>query len=239
VSNPFPAATGVTHLAVYDWSGPDGRPGGSAHVHLACTEGYVVLGGSGRLQTLGPDGFAEVALTPLTVTWFGPGIIHRLINDGDLRILVVMQNSGLPEAGDAVLTFPPEYLTDPGTYQATAAPPDPERGEAAANEVARRRAELAIQGFLALQQRCAAEGTAALDEFYAAAAALVRPRVPAWRDVWERGALSAAHRTGEQLDALAEGRFAHLHDGRLTVLAPPDDRGYGMCGRLATYPGVG
>jgi hypothetical protein len=33
----FPAGTAVTFLTVYDWSGPDGVVGASAHVHLACT----------------------------------------------------------------------------------------------------------------------------------------------------------------------------------------------------------
>ena len=32
--------------------------------------------------------------------------LHRAVNDGDLQVVVVMRNSGLPEAGDAVLTFP-------------------------------------------------------------------------------------------------------------------------------------
>ena len=36
--------------------------------------------------------------------------------DGDPDILLVMQNAGLPEAGDAVLTFPPEVLADPEAY---------------------------------------------------------------------------------------------------------------------------
>jgi mannose-6-phosphate isomerase-like protein (cupin superfamily) len=104
----FPGGTAVSLLAVYDWPGPDGAPGGSAHVHLACTEAYVVVGGRGRLQTLSAGGYAETPLTPLTVAWFSPGVIHRLINDGGLQILVVMQNGGLPEAGDSVLTFPPK-----------------------------------------------------------------------------------------------------------------------------------
>ena len=32
----------ITVLDVYDWPAPDGLPGGSAHIHLASTEGYVV-----------------------------------------------------------------------------------------------------------------------------------------------------------------------------------------------------
>ncbi|MFF6802220.1 hypothetical protein [Streptomyces sp. NPDC012616] len=31
-------------------------------------------------------------------------------DEGDLRITGLMRNSGLPEAGDAVLTLPPRYL---------------------------------------------------------------------------------------------------------------------------------
>jgi hypothetical protein len=236
----FPGGTEVSHLAVYDWSGPDGRPGGAAHMHLVCTEGYVVVGGSGRLQTLGPDGFSEIRLTPLTVAWFGPGIIHRLVNDGDLRLLVVMQNSGLPEAGDAVLTFPAEYLTDSDTYRAAAARPtdvaDGAGGAAVVEAAARRRAALAVNGFLRLRQRVAAEGPSALDEFYAAAAALLRPRLPAWRDTWREGAWESARATGEQLDALAAGDVTHLYRSELAVIAPPSSRDYGMCGRLAGYP---
>lgn len=228
----FPAGTAVTFLTVYDWSGPDGVTGGSAHVHLACTEGYVVLRGRGRLQTLSQDGFTETPLTPMTVAWFSPGVIHRLINDGDLQILVVMQNAGLPEAGDSVLTFPPSHLASPDAYRAVATLPGPEAQAAAA----RRRKDLAIEGFLRLREQVTEAGPKALDEFYAAAADLVRDAVPAWRERWQAGPLAAAAATGEQLDMLSQRRTGYLHQGRLSVIAPPEDRGYGMCGRLATFP---
>jgi hypothetical protein len=237
----FPGGTAVSLLAVYDWSGPDGVAGGSAHVHLACTEGYVVVGGHGRLQTLSADGYAQTPLTPLTVAWFSPGVIHRLINDGGLQILVVMQNGGLPEAGDSVFTFPPEHLADPRVYRAAASlpasaatptsPDDP--GPASA---ARARKDLAVAGFIQLRERVAAEGQRALDDFYAAAAALVRGQLPAWRETWEAGPFAAAVKTGNQIGLLASGIHEHLREGRLTVLGPRADRGYGMCGRLAAYP---
>jgi mannose-6-phosphate isomerase-like protein (cupin superfamily) len=235
----FPGGTAVSHLAVYDWSSPDGLTGGSAHVHLACTEGYVVLGGQGRLQTLGPDGYAETPLAPMTVAWFSPGVIHRLVNEGDLQILVVMQNGGLPEAGDCVLTFPPGQLADPQAYRKAASLADQPATRASDAAAARHRKNLAVQGFLDLRDRIARDGREALDEFYAAAAALVRDRVPAWRDTWAEGPLAAAVRTGEQLDTLARGGHGHLHEGRLTVLGARPDRQYGNCGRLATYqPGM-
>jgi mannose-6-phosphate isomerase-like protein (cupin superfamily) len=248
----FPGGTAVSLLAVYDWPGPDGVAGGSAHVHLACTEGYVVVGGRGRLQTLSGDGYAETLLTPLTVAWFSPGVIHRLINDGGLQILVVMQNGGLPEAGDSVLTFPPEHLADPRAYRAaaslpasataTASPGDPATATAAgpddpaAARGARARKDLAVAGFIQLRERVAAEGPRALDDFYAAAAALVHEQLPAWREAWEAGPFAAAVKTGNQIGLLASGIHEHLRKGRLTVLGPRADRGYGMCGRLAAYP---
>ncbi len=237
----FPGGTAVTHLAVYDWVGPDGLAGGSPHLHLACAEGYVVLSGAGRLQTLSTDGFAETPLTPLTVAWFSPGVVHRLINDGSLEILVVMQNSGLPESGDSVLTFPPEYLAELGVYRPAAtldqgAQDSPERPDGVAG-AARRRQHLAVEGFLLLRERLERDGPEALAAFYAAAAALVRSRVPSWSDIWRQSALAAAVRTGEHLEQLASGSHEHLADGHLTVPPAPASRTYGMCGRLLAYPG--
>jgi len=223
----FPGAVALTVLDVYDWVAPDGLRGGSAHVHLASTEGYVVLDGRGRLQTLGAQGYAEAGLQPGDCLWFTPGIIHRLVNEGGLRLLVVMQNAGLPEAGDAVLTFPPEVLADPAAYRRAAALPA--AGEAMP-DAARRRRDLAIEGYLALRDG----GPAALEGFYAAAVRLVGGRVPQWRDRWQAGALGAATATGRQLDQIAAGDAAHLADGMLRR-SGPGARGYGMCGRLTPY----
>ena len=104
----FPGGTAVSGLKVYEWAADDGLCGGSPHVHLACTEAYVVVSGEGALQTLTAQGLSEIPLRAGTVAWFGPGTIHRAVNgDGSLRVVVLMQNGGLPEAGDAVLTFPP------------------------------------------------------------------------------------------------------------------------------------
>src|ERR671933_2756540 len=113
----LPGAIGITHLKVYDTPAPDGLVGGSPHVHFACTEAYAVTGGRGAVQTLSAAGFDETALTPGELFWFTPGVIHRLINyDGQLEILVLMQNAGLPEAGDFALTFPVETLRDEQAY---------------------------------------------------------------------------------------------------------------------------
>lgn len=119
----LPGAVAVSHLRVYDWPTEDGLRGGTPHLHLTCSEGYVVVGGAGSVQTLTASGFRQTALAAGSLVWFTPGTIHRLVNDDALRIVVLMQNSGLPEAGDAVLTLPPRYLTDTDTYRAAAALP--------------------------------------------------------------------------------------------------------------------
>jgi len=233
----FPGATGVTVLDVYDWVAPDGLRGGSAHVHLASTEGYVVLSGAGRLQTLGAQGHAETLLRPGDCLWFTPGTIHRLVNDGDLRLLVVMQNAGLPEHGDAVLTFPPDVLADPAAYaRAASLAGDPAAGGSPA-EAARRRASLAIEGYLVLREQVADKGPAALDDFYAVALRLAGGHADDWRERWRAGALATAELTGVHLDEIGAGMAGHLAAASLwRIEQSPGERSYGMCGRLTTYP---
>lgn len=115
---PFPGGTGLTALDVYDWSSEDGLCGGTPHVHLACSECYVVVSGHGALHTLTVDDVREVTLDPGDVVWFTPGTVHRSVNaDGSLRVVAVMSNGGLPEAGDAVMTLPSAYLADPERYR--------------------------------------------------------------------------------------------------------------------------
>ena len=233
----FPGGTGVTKLRVYDWPCPDGLRGGSAHIHLASTEGYAVIAGAGRLQTLSRDGCAEVPLRPGDCLWFTPGTVHRLVNeDGNLRILVVMQNAGLPEAGDAVLTFPPEVLADPDRYAAAATLPAAGAEDDLAS-AARRRRDLAIEGYLALRERVAAAGPGGLEDFLAAAERLVSRRIPDWRRRWQEQAAAVAGLTGQHLAGLAAGRAGHLRAAAVQyVPSPAGPRGFGMCGRLTPYP---
>ncbi|MBG0856911.1 cupin [Streptomyces spinoverrucosus] len=228
----LPGGVAVSHLSVYDWPAADGVCGGTPHLHLTCSEAYVVTGGHGAVQTLTTSGYEVTPLAAGTVAWFTPGTIHRLVNDDDLRITVLMQNSGLPEAGDAVLTLPPEYLTDPETYAAaTTIPADAPVAEQ--ERVARARRDLALEGYRALR----ASGPEALAEFHRAAGALVRPRLAEWRDRWRRGAEAAAAATGEQLDRLERGDVSHLA-GAVVRSEQPSARGkFGMCGRLDVYPG--
>jgi hypothetical protein len=211
---------------VYRWPAEDGRCGGSPHIHLTCTEAYVTVSGTGSLQTLTTDGLKEVPLSAGTVVWFGPGTVHRAINgDGDLQVIVIMQNGGLPEAGDAVLTYPAEVLDDPEVYHRQRSP--------------RERRDLAVQGFRELAGAVESGDGKALVRFYKQAAALVADKLDDWSARWRTGAFEAARRTGEHIGALRSGDISHLllGAGIRTMQAPdPADQRYGMCGMLDVYP---
>ncbi|MCQ4079637.1 cupin domain-containing protein [Streptomyces sp. RB6PN25] len=229
----FPGATAVSHLRVYDWPAADGLRGGSPHLHTVSAEGYVVLGGEGELETLGSHGYARTELRHGTLLWFTPGTVHRLVNvSGDLEILVVMQNAGLPEAGDAVLTFPADVLADPGRYAEAVALPATAADHAAA---ARRRRDLAVEGYLELRERVVKDGPEQLRPLHEAAARLVAPRAEDWRGLWRRGAAAQAERTGARLDALAQGHAPHLAEAALTTAEQAPALRYGMCGRLQVW----
>ncbi|GHI09317.1 cupin [Streptomyces cellostaticus] len=228
----LPGGVAVSRLCVYDWPAADGLRGGTPHLHLACSEGYVVTGGTGAVQTLTASGYAVTPLEAGTVAWFTPGTVHRLVNEDELRITVLMQNSGLPEAGDAVLTLPPQYLADPETYAAaTTIPADAPEEER--ERMARARRDLALAGYRALRE---ASGPEALAAFHRAAAALVQPRLAEWRERWRRGARAAAEATGGHLDRLERGDVSHLADAVVRAEQPSARGRFGMCGRLDVYP---
>lgn len=232
----FPSAVGVTHLRVYDSVAPDGLVGGSPHVHFVCTELYIIVGGRGVVQTLSATGYRETALEPGKLVWFTPGTIHRLINHGDLEIQIVMQNAGLPEAGDFVLTFGEAMLNDADAYfDAASLSP---KGEVYTNSegASRRRRDLAVEGFNQLRARFEQEGPAALERFYASALRLVHSKLPDWRNVWEHGPLQATQATDTQLHALTNGQIDHLLTGDVYELPAPDEpRRLGVCGTLGVY----
>ncbi|WP_369054640.1 cupin domain-containing protein [Kineococcus terrestris] len=229
----LPGAVGISRLAVYPWRSVDGLHGGSPHVHTACTECYVVVGGRGELHTLTADGPQERELRPGDVVWFTPGTVHRAVNAGDLEVVVVMQNSGLPEAGDAVMTFPPEHLVSPEAYAAAASLTGPDGTPSL--ERARARRDLAVEGYAEVLRRTREGDASALADFHAAAAALVRHRVDEFRRRVEEGAAAAVRATHEQLDALAAGDAAHLRRAVVTGLPRREEPLLGMCGFLSPY----
>ncbi|MDX3732614.1 cupin domain-containing protein [Streptomyces caniscabiei] len=231
----FPGAVGLSQLEVYPWPTADDEHGGSPHMHLVCSECYVVVSGRGRLETLNHHGHTTTELHPGDTVWFTPGTIHRAINDEDLRVIVVMQNSGLPEAGDAVMTFPSEYLS-PETYPDAASlldaegSPSPERAQA--------RRDLAIEGFGGLTRQWRRGNRSAYEEFCAAAVRLVQPRLDVWEKTVNGGAPAVAQEALREISALRKGDFNHLFEAALSRIAQPPRQTLGMCGFLRAYDPV-
>jgi mannose-6-phosphate isomerase-like protein (cupin superfamily) len=233
---PFPGGIGLSHLRVYDTTAPDGLAGGTPHLHTVCTEAYAVVAGSGAVQTLTSAGYDEVPLEPGAFVWFTPGTIHRLVNGGGLEILVLMGNAGLPEAGDMVITFPPDVLASADAYEAAASLPEDDRTTVGPGDAPRRRRDRAVPEFRRLVAAVEAGDLAPLEAFHESAAALVRPRLAAWEAIWRDGPKAAADRTGEQLAALAAGVADHLAGASVHRLPPPPaERRLGCCGTLGTY----
>ena len=233
---PFPGGVGLSHLRVYDTAAPDGLAGGTPHLHTVCTEAYAVVAGAGAVQTLTASGYEEVRLEPGAFVWFTPGTIHRLVNGGGLEILVLMANAGLPEAGDMVITFPPDVVGSAEAYQQAATLPEDDRTTAGTGAAARGRRDLAVPECRRLVQATQSGHPAPLRAFHSASAALVRPHLDAWAAIWQEGPRAAAERTGEQLAALAAGVADHLTGASVHRLPPPPaERRLGCCGTLGTY----
>ena len=231
----FPGGVAVSRLQVYDWEAQDGLRGGSPHLHTVSSEGYVVTSGSGEVHTVLAAGRGIHRLVPGEVVWFSPGTVHRLVNHGGLELVVVMQNAGLPEAGDAVMTFPSDVLDDPDAYATAATLPaegtDDERAAAA-----RARRDLAMRGYGELLAALEERGPAALTELHERAARLVQPRVERWRRLWAATVEAETARTRDALTRLADGMPGLMADAAVTRGDRDDGpRGFGMCGRLQTW----
>nr|WP_206068555.1 cupin domain-containing protein [Nonomuraea sp. FMUSA5-5] len=231
----FPGGTSISDLAVYDWECADGVHGGTPHLHTVSTEAYVVTAGRGEVHTLSAAGFARDRLEPGSVLWFSPGTIHRLVNEDGLRLVVIMQNAGLPEAGDAVLTFPSAVLRDPDAYRAAATLPE-QASEDERAAAARARRDLAIDGFGQLLREVEERGGQALADFHRLAVEIVRPRAASWKELWNGTVAAETERTRAHLDAIESGDPAHLGQATVVRTAPrPGPRAFGMCGRLRTW----
>lgn len=227
----MPGATLMTRLKVYDTPTPDGQIGGTPHVHLVCTEMYVVMGGSGAVEIIDKDGFSRVALRPQDGLVFSPGTIHRLINPNrDLDILVIMQNSGLPERGDNVVTFSDAWLASDDAYA--------EAMRVESVEDAYQRRDRGVTGFLALKaafERSPDEGRTALERFYERAQARTADRLEQWQGIVTDGALAAAQNSLAQIVQLSAGETGHLFDNQVAHIDSSGQPKPGFCGHLNRY----
>jgi len=227
----MPGATLMTRLNVYDTPSPDGQISGTPHVHLACSEMYVVLSGRGAVELVDKNGFARVEMAAHDALLFAPGTIHRLINpDGNFEILVIMQNSGLPERGDNVVTFTEEWLSSDECYA--------EAMTVKSLEDAHRRRDRGVEGFMQLKAAFAQStqaGQTALEAFYASAAARTANRQAQWDDMVRHGALAAAQETFVHLEQLKQHDLSYLSDSAYAVIRQSNANKLGFCGHLDRY----
>ena len=234
----FPGATSVSRLEAYTDAAPDGLAGGTPHLHTVSSEAYLVVAGAGTLQTVDASGFAEHPLEPGALVWFEPGVIHRAVNGGGLDVRVIMANAGLPEAGDAVMTFPDDVLADAAAYRAAATLPAADRPADERRAAVAVRRDLAVRGFLDLFDDGVLDDAHLnrdrLARLHARAVALVAEKAPEWRALWQQGALAEASATGARLDALESARDPGLAAARVTT-ARPEPASLGMCGILDRY----
>lgn len=227
----MPGATLMTRLKVYDTPTPDGQIGGTPHLHLVCTEMYVVLNGSGAVELMNKDGFSRVELQQNESLLFSPGTIHRLINPNrDLEILVIMQNSGLPERGDNVVTFSEEWLATDAAYN--------EAMRISSVEEAYQRRNRGVEGFMELKsafETSLETGQTALRQFYNYALARTANRHQEWQDIVENGAVVATNESLAQIKHLKQEDASYLWDSDYALIANNDAPTPGFCGHLNRY----
>lgn len=227
----MPGATLMTRLKVYDTITPDGQRGGTPHFHFLCTELYFVLNGTGAVEIIDQTGFSCVPLLPHSALVFTPGTIHRLINpNGDLEILVIMQNSGLPERGDNVVCFPSEYLRDDNTFA--------QAMRVQTVEEAYLRRDRGVEGFLQLKaafEQSPEEGRTSLTHFYAAAAARTAHLHAEWQHIITSGALAEAQTSLQHLHHLTQQRSDYLLAAQHQLIHARDYDKPGFCGHLNRY----
>lgn len=232
----FPGATQCSRVSLYG-DLDTGVCGGTPHVHTACTEAYVWLRGIGSIELLGHQGHQILPMAPDDVAWFSPGVIHRGIPDPDhqdAEVLVVMQNAGLPEAGDAVLTLPERLWGSPEEYRRTV---DVSSGSIDdSRQLVRERRAMAMEGLAELTAAVERLGPSGLDGFYAYAASVVRPHLEAMAALVEDRVQAEVDITRRALDTMRSGSSDHLRAGQFATARAPSEPLFGMCGELRPLP---
>jgi hypothetical protein len=149
-----------------------------------------------------------------------------------------MQNAGLPEAGDMVITLAADVVADPDAYAAAATLPAAEQTTTGTGAAARDRRDRAVATFVELRASVERGRTDELEAFHASAAALVAPQLDRWRAVLAAGPRAEVDRAERSLAALAGGDHTHLASASVHRLDPPPAdaaRRMGCCGTLGTF----
>jgi hypothetical protein len=193
---------------------------------------YFVLAGSGGVELIDQHGFERLELKQYDALIFSPGTLHRLINpNGDLELLVVMQNSGLPERGDNVVSFTDEWLADRVKYA--------DAMRVTSLEDAYRRRDRGVEGFLQLKsafENSVEHGQAALRRFFRQSTALLSVRFDEWESIVRGGAGAELEHSLATLSALHEqGDVTSLMKSAHALIPVGEYAKLGFCGHLNRY----
>jgi hypothetical protein len=189
------------------------------------------LAGAGAVEIIDAQGFKSIPLTKHSAFLFSPGTLHRLVNtSGDMEVLLVMENSGLPERGDTIATFSNEVLANDLAYHSAM--------QAASLQDAYRRRDAAVNGFLAVKDAFGVSleaGRAALETMYGHARARTAARHKEWYDVVTHGSFDEAQTALLDIVKLQNGKTEQLFDAQHFFIPPVDTNTVGFCGSLNRY----
>ncbi len=225
------AGIGLTRLRVYDQRpAPDGTLSGCAHVHAYTDEAYYVVAGRGALELHDVErGFRRVLLQAGDYVQFGPGTLHRSVNESGLDILALMSNSGLAERGDARIYFGPAVDADQAEFERLRALPQTHGLEGALQR--RDASTLAYAELLRLWDNDRAAYLAELQRFVELHRRLASAQTQRYASIIDDG---PAHWLRQSLERLHERAPATpVASGVLRDEAPA---ALGMCGVLRQVP---
>lgn len=171
------------------------------------------------MELLSLNGYQKIELQPNKVVFFRPGVIHRLVNPNkNLEILLIMQNGGLPERGDFILTFLPEIMGDTNAYMAAS------RATNITEALTRRNA--ANLGFNDLRDTMLAnpnKGQQKLREFYDHARRLLLPKVDGFEWVLKSGSLYEAKSSHDAIDFIRNNHMEYLEKATWAGIYPMNE----------------
>jgi hypothetical protein len=225
------AGIGLTRLRVYDQRpAPDGTLSGCAHVHAYTDEAYYVIAGRGALELHDIEhGFRRVPLEAGDFVQFGPGTLHRSVNESGLDILALMSNSGLAERGDARIYFGAAVDSDPAEFERLRALPQTHGLDGALQR--RDASTLAYTQLMRLWETDRAGYTAELQRFVDLHRGLTSAHAQRYESIIDHGPAHWLRQSLERLHAPAPtppAAAAVLGDAAPSVL--------GMCGVLRQVP---
>jgi len=189
-----------------------------------------VTAGSGEVQTLSAaEGFRTFPLEPGAVVWFSPGVVHRLVNRAGWKSSSSCRTRAA-RSGRFRPHFPIGRAGGPGPVRGGGRPLPPAARLHPHGRVARRRRDLAIEGFTYWRKRRETEGPGGLDDLYRAAVSIIGRRSGRGRVSGSAARRRRRRRRRSNWPHCVWGRDASAGGTGGITPVPGPDRKLGMCG---------